>query len=182
MKLRSCALLVCLLLAGTSVGVAIASTSKRAVPLKAERAIAKRVPAPLAYLPGWLPQKFFYVTWAYPLHTLGAGPDVVVKTLEIHFIASFPCRGGGWCSDYPDLTYDASAGCQTPVKAEKTFRFGAITVRWGRDLGTPEAWRCIRKNGHETLLSTFSPRVSEHGPPPRALAHFLASAHQARTG
>ena len=179
MKRTTFSLIGCLLAAATAATLATASANKRPVPLKVERAIARRAPEHLAYLPTWLPRKYFYVAWAYPLQMIGTGPDRVIKTLEIHFTASFPCPGRRWCSDYPDLTFGVSTVCQTAIKVEKTFRFGAITVSWGRLFGTPQAWRCIRSGGNRTLISTFSPSVSEHGPPPRALAHFVASARLA---
>jgi hypothetical protein len=179
-NLRTSTLLVFLLVAATTVGGAAASAAKRPVPLKAERGIAKRVPATFAYVPTWLPRKFHYVAWTYPLDAVGGAFNTKLKILEIHFIAQFPCPGGGWCSDFPDLAFDANAGCGTGVtQAEKTFRFGAITVRWGRQFGSPEAWRCIRSHGHETLISTSSPTVKDHGPSPSELARFVASARPA---
>jgi hypothetical protein len=159
------------------------------VPISVQQQIAKRtVHVHLNYVPTWLPPKYHYSHWEYPVHLTSRHRVTLLKQrMYLEFTARFPCPG--WCSDYPILSLSVirigGRPCESGYVGEKTYRFRKRLVQWGRfvrfgghlRLSGSHAWRCSRSGDRRVLLVASSPAVKAHGPRPRALARFVASAH-----
>src|SRR5437867_3711789 len=104
---------------------AIVATSP--VPTSVERAIPKKVPAHLRYVPSEVPTGYRYAKW----HGAHSGLDIYFArggrspTLGFHALAAGPagtCAAGG----------------------TRTYRFGSVRVSFERDRYDEQFWRCAR--------------------------------------
>jgi hypothetical protein len=130
------------------------------VPASVQRAIPKKVPAYLRYVPTELPLGYRYAKW----HGARSG-------LEIYF-----ARKGR----PPTLVFFAGAAGPTgtcTAGSTHTYRFGSVRVSFEKDRYDDQFWRCVRA-GAVTIETTIRRADDLTAAKRRAIAAMVASATQ----
>jgi hypothetical protein len=139
-----------------TVAAAIAAASP--VPVSVQRAIPKKVPARLRYVPTEVPTGYHYARW----HGARSGLDLYFArkgrppTLGFHALAAGPagtCTAGG----------------------THTYRFGSVRVSFEMDRYSQQYWRCVR-GGTVSIEATARRADGSAAARRRAIAAMVASA------
>jgi len=138
--------------------VAAAIVAASPVPASVQRAIPKKVPAHLRYVPTEVPIGYRYAKW----HGARYGLDIYFArkgrppTLGFHALAAGPagtCTAGG----------------------THTYRFGSVRVSFEADHNSQQYWRCIR-GGRVSIEATALRGDGSTATKRRAIAAMVASA------
>jgi hypothetical protein len=128
------------------------------VPASVQRAIPKKVPAPLRFVPTEVPIGYRYAKW----HGARYGLDIYFTrkgrppTLGFHALAAGPagtCTAGG----------------------THTYRFGSVRVSFEKDRYSQQYWRCVR-GGTVSIEATARRADGSTAARRRAIAAMVASA------
>lgn len=139
-----------------AVATAIAAASP--VPGSVWRAIPKKVPTRLSYVPTKVPNGYRYAGW----HGARSG-------LEIDF------AGNGREPTLAFLAVAAGPPHTCTPGANPTYRFGSVRVSFESDRFSEQFWRCVR-DGTVSIEATIRRTDGETAPERRAIAAMVASA------
>jgi hypothetical protein len=143
------------------IALAVAAASVVAsspVPVSVQRAIPKKVPAQLRYLPTKVPSGYRYAKW----HGARSG-------LEIHFARR------AWPPTLAFLTLASGPPGTCGAGGTHPYRFGSVRVSFERDRYIEQFWRCTR-NGAVTIAATIRRTDVVTTAKRRAIAAMVASA------